>query len=270
MFRKQESTGVSGKIVAPMLPQTEQAVRRKNLTVEFIRSRKPASTGKQIDYFDAVVPGLALRVTDRGHKSFVMVARYPTHPKNPTRRFLAKVYIPPKGQGPTDHDEKPSETKITGGVLTLAEAREKARRWLELLSLGIDPADEERRRKVETEKRITFGDLREEFLKRYRTKSGKPLKKLVEARRILTGDFTAWDARAAIEIDAQDVAAAIRDIVDRGSPYQARNALQYVGCLFSWAVGNPEFGIKSSPAAGTQAGNTDRRQGSSRPSAEQL
>ena len=47
---------------------------RKNLTVEFIRSRKPAPEGKRIDYFDAVVPGLGLRVTDRGHKSFVLVS----------------------------------------------------------------------------------------------------------------------------------------------------------------------------------------------------
>jgi hypothetical protein len=64
---------------------------RKNLTVEFIRSRKSAPEGKRIDYFDALVPGLGLRVTDRGHKSFVLVARYPSHPKNPTRRLLGNV-----------------------------------------------------------------------------------------------------------------------------------------------------------------------------------
>jgi integrase len=87
-------------------------------------------------------------------------------------------------------------------------------------------------------------------LARYRTGSGKPLKKIGEARRILEGDFRAWNNRAAADIDAQDVAAAVRVISDRGSPYQARNALQYVGCLYGWAVGNLEFGIKASPVAG--------------------
>jgi hypothetical protein len=58
------------------------------LTDRFIRSRKPPQPGKRDDHPDAIVPGLALRVTDQGHKSFVLVARFPTHPTNPTRRAL--------------------------------------------------------------------------------------------------------------------------------------------------------------------------------------
>lgn len=50
---------------------------RQNLTDRFITSRKPAQPGRRDDYPDAIVPGLALRVTDRGHKSFVLVARFP-------------------------------------------------------------------------------------------------------------------------------------------------------------------------------------------------
>src|SRR6266478_4032600 len=55
---------------------------RENLTDRYIKTRKPAPIGKQVDYPDAVVPGLALRVTSRGSKSFVLIARYPLFPKN--------------------------------------------------------------------------------------------------------------------------------------------------------------------------------------------
>ena len=70
-------------------PILEQAVMAKNnLTDRFIASagRTPASGRK--DYPDAHVPGLSLRVTAAGHKSFVLIARYPLNPKNPTRRAL--------------------------------------------------------------------------------------------------------------------------------------------------------------------------------------
>jgi integrase len=216
-------------------------VSRKNLTVEFIRSRKPAPEGKRIDYFDAVVPGLALRITDRNHKSFVLVARYPSHPKNPTRRFLGNVYLPAKGEAPEDDE-------ITGGALTLAEARTKARRWLDLLSRGIDPAQQERSQKVEAGKRITFDELREAFLKHFEQK-----KKHGEAKRILAKDFAVWNGRLAAQIDAQDIDSAIQIILKRGAKYQARNAFGYIHTMYAWAKGRPALGIKSSPCEGLSA-----------------
>jgi hypothetical protein len=71
-------------------------VSRQNLTDRFIKSRENAPAGRRVDYPDAVVSGLALRVTDRGHKSFVLIARYPLQPKNPTRRALGDCYLPKK------------------------------------------------------------------------------------------------------------------------------------------------------------------------------
>ena len=98
---------------------------RQNLTDRFINSRKPAPAGQRQEYTDAIVPGLALRVTDRGHKSFVLISRYPSNPKNPTRRVLGYV-----------------------GVIGLDEARQKAREWLELVGKGIDPKAEEARQQL--------------------------------------------------------------------------------------------------------------------------
>src|ERR1700758_2596176 len=113
-----------------MLPREEQAVSRQTLTDRFITTRKPASAGRRDEYQDSIVPGLALRVTDRGHKSFVLVARYPSHPKNPTRRVLGDA-----------------------GAITLEQARERAREWLELIGRGVDPKVEDARRRAAAQRR---------------------------------------------------------------------------------------------------------------------
>src|SRR5262245_55082864 len=68
------------------------------------------------DTWDAVVPGLGVRTSASGRRTFVLMARYPGS-SNPTRRALG-VY----------------------GELSLEQAREKAREWLEQIRRNIDPA----------------------------------------------------------------------------------------------------------------------------------
>jgi integrase len=97
-------------------------------------------------------------------------------------------------------------------------------------------------------KRITFDELRGAFLKHFEQK-----KKHGEAKRILTKDFAVWNSRLAVQIDAQDVDAAIQVIIARGSKYQARNAFGYIRSMYSWAKGRPALGIKSSPCEGLSA-----------------
>ena len=123
----------------------EQVVARQNLTDRFVKSQKSAPAGQRYEYRDAIVPGLALRVTDRGHKSFVLVARYPSNPKNPTRRTLGDVR-----------------------AITLNEARQKARAWLGLIEKGIDPKTEEIRQRADAQRRQvnTFAAISAEFLDR--------------------------------------------------------------------------------------------------------
>jgi len=91
---------------------------RVKLTDRAIKAFKPAAAGKRDVYLDTLVPGLALRVTDnkKGHKSFVLIARYPQQPKNPSPRSLG-----------------------TYGAITLDQARDKARAWLAMIDKGIDP-----------------------------------------------------------------------------------------------------------------------------------
>jgi len=204
-------------------PERERAVARQNLTDRFITSRKPAKPGKRDDYPDAIVPGLALRVTDKGFKSFVLVARYPSHPKNPTRRALGNY-----------------------GALSLERAREKARNWLELIGKGIDPQTHEAREKAAAQRRQanSFAAVAAEFLDRH----ASGLRKEKEARTIIEGEFVKrWGARPISDIEPLEVSTAIRAIVNRGAPYQAHNALGYIRRLFNWAIGTHEFGMETSP-----------------------
>ena len=222
-----------------MLSRTEQALPRQNLTDRFVNSRKRAAPGKRDLYLDAIVPGLAVRVTDRGHKSFVLVTRYPSNPTHPTPRALGDCYIAKDG-------EPPPNPEIRHGALTLAEARQKARGWLELLGRGIDPKVEEaRQRAAEQHRQVnTFAAVAAEFLDRH----ASGLKKSVEARRIIESEFVKrWGPRPVTDIMPEEVAIAIRAIVNRGSPYQAHNALGYIRRLYSWAIGTHQFGVVSSP-----------------------
>jgi integrase len=206
-----------------MLPRREQAVSRQTLTDRFIGSRKAALPGKRDEYQDSIVPGLALRVTDRGHKSFVLIARYPSHPRNPTRRALGNC-----------------------GALSLDSARTKARRWLELIGKGIDPEIEEVREKAAAQRRQanSFAAVAADFLDRH----ASGLKKAKEARTIIEGEFVKrWGVRPVTEITLQDASGAIRAIVNRGAVYQAHNAFGWLRSLFNWAIGTGEYGIDVSP-----------------------
>jgi integrase len=205
---------------------------RRNLTDRFIKTRPPAPPGQRLDYWDALVPGLALRVTDRGHKSFVLIARFPLRPKNPTRRALGNY-----------------------GTLTLEEARQKAREWLAMIGRGVDPRIDEERRKAAARRRQanTFAAVADDFITRHIDVSVKNLGNRRTARRIIEGEFVErWGARPITDIAPLEVAAAIRAIVDRGARYQAHNAFGFLRGLFHWAIGTGEYGIEASPLARLQ------------------
>jgi integrase len=99
---------------------------KRPLTDRGIAALKPAEPGKRKLYWDAVVPGLAVRVTDTGVRAFVLVKRFPGKP-NPTARSIGKV-----------------------GAVTLEAARAQAREWLAQVAAGRDPAEVQRERERDT------------------------------------------------------------------------------------------------------------------------
>jgi integrase len=219
---------------------------RVTLTDRLLRAKKVAPKGQRLEFADAVVPGLRLRITDTGTKSFVLLARYPAKPKNPTRRLLGEVYLPPEGVEPA---VRTGNDLLGTGPWCLVEAREKARMWLAWISRNIDPAAEERRLTEATRPVVseTFGDLCNEFLER----CAKGWAKYAETKAMLEADFchaAKWKDRQAKEIQTEDVARAIRAIVPRGI-YAAHTAFGDVRRLFNWAIGSSEFGITINPTA---------------------
>jgi integrase len=110
---------------------------KRPLTDRSIAAIKAAGPGKRHLYWDAVVPGLAVRVTDTGVKAFVLVKRFPGNP-NATARSIGKV-----------------------GSVTLEAARTQAREWLAQVAAGRDPAEE-----AELRKRDTLRGVCEEWFQR--------------------------------------------------------------------------------------------------------
>jgi hypothetical protein len=123
----------------PDMPKTDH---RKDLTPTLIKGLRPAPEGDRYQVMDAVVPGFGVRVTDRGTKTFIMKTRFPGY-ANPARREIGNC-----------------------STMTLADARQKARRWRELIDQALDPAVEEERARQEAarQRAITFAAVAKDFI----------------------------------------------------------------------------------------------------------
>ena len=93
-----------------------------------IRALKAAPPGKRREYPDtgerggSAVPGLVVRVTDRGTESFALIARYPGK-RSKGEKTKGATYPERRALG-------------TYPEMSLAKAREKARAWRELIAAG--------------------------------------------------------------------------------------------------------------------------------------
>lgn len=191
---------------------------KKVLTDRAINALKPAPTGKRVTVHDALVPGLVVRVTDRGHKAFYLIARLP--PNNQGGRRLIGEY----------------------GKVGLDEARDTARRWHELIRKGVDPKDEQRRVKdaARREQASRFSLVAERFLER--TSNQRRAK---DVRRIVEGVLVpAWGDMMLADITRADVVGIVSDIAPR-APAQARAVFGVARALFNWAI--EVYGLEASP-----------------------
>ena len=89
--------------------------QRVYLTKTFIEAAKRTPATGRVEYRDAEVRGLLLRVSAFGYKSFSLCARFPGQ-HNPSRRSIGEY-----------------------GTVSLDEARETACQWKAMIRRGIDP-----------------------------------------------------------------------------------------------------------------------------------
>ena len=184
---------------------------------------KPAKPGTRYDVLDALVPNLLVRVTDTGSKAFVFRTRF-LGSRNPLRRVLGKV-----------------------GAMNIKQARDKARKWHELLDQHIDPAQQaEQDRLVALRSQgNTFLSVAEAYFAHLKSEGFK--KARVYEREIRKEFVSQWAARPIHDITQQDLAAIINSIKERGSPGQARELFGRAKSLWRWAIGCGAYGLTASP-----------------------
>jgi integrase len=179
------------------------------LTPKGIEALKPPPWGKRKLIYDALVPGLAVRVTDKGTKAFVLVARFPGS-QNPTARSLGLV-----------------------GRLTLEAARDRARDWLALIAQGRDPAQQAKQAEANTVKAV----CEDWFARRGRgqrsaAQSRSRLERLV---------YPTLGSMPIGEVRRSDVVR-LHDRLSENGGVIANRVVAMLGSIFSWySVRNEDF-----------------------------
>jgi integrase len=182
----------------------------RKLTDLFVERAKPPARGR-IEYFDAAFPGLALRITENGGKSWCAFYRF----SGRLRRFTIGRYPPIKP----------------------AQARKEAAAALERVREGFDPAEEKRaRRDVRSPDADGFSSVAYDYLDRHLAQNSAA-STYQEAKRDLEHDaLPKWGKRPIASITRRDVIDLIDGIIGRGSEIQANRTLARLRALFNWAI----------------------------------
>jgi integrase len=206
---------------------------RVNLTDRRIAALKPDKSGKRPELRDAVVPGLVVRVSPGGRRTFMLHRRFPGS-DNPVRRSIGEV-----------------------GALTLEQARKIARDWHEQIRRGVDPANEAKQRAEEVRRAALaarerdehrFANVAAEYLARRvtgRQRQARPVERIVRGTLI-----PAWGDKPVGEITRRDVIRLIEQINDRGAPVMAAAAFSQARTLFHWAEHRGAYHLDRSPCDG--------------------
>jgi integrase len=190
------------------------------LTDVLIRKLRPEE-GRQFEVFDSRVPGLAVRISPKGTKTFTLLYRAGRR----ARRMTVGRYP----------------------LLSLAEARARAERALREVSEGRDPAAAKQAARNRYDDQL-FTAVADEFVEKHAKRKTRTWR---ETERILKREFAgSWKHRQIQDISKQDLNRVLDGIVARNAPIAANGALAAVRKLFNWAI---ERGyVSTSPCAGTQ------------------
>jgi hypothetical protein len=188
---------------------------RRSLTAASVERIKPPAKGQQVEHFDKGYPGLALRVSYGGGKSWSFFYRI----SGKLRRMTLGAYP----------------------ALGLAGAREAWREARHAVQLGRDPAVVRKHKKGATD----FKNVSDEWLQRDQAKN----RTAASVRRALDQNvLPLWGERYIADIGRRDVLDLLDGIVDRGSPIMANRVHAHLHRLFKWSMGRDI--IASNPMAG--------------------
>jgi integrase len=162
--------------------------------------------------WDQVIKSFGIRVGDSGAVSFFVAARQRGGSRTPIKIGLGRY-----------------------PVLSLADARTRAKAVLRDLADGIDPRQQRalRQRAEEVEKAHRFDAVAEDFIARHvvRARTAKAIEQRI--RRELISRWGGWPIDG---VTRAQVVAMVDELVHRGHPEAARQSLVYARRLFSWAI----------------------------------
>lgn len=192
---------------------------KRALTDVTAKRLKPPPKG-QVDYFDKGYPGLALRISYGGRRSWIFFNRW---------------------------DGKLHRTQLgTYPAMSLAEAREAWREAREKADRSVDPGQ----KKAKAQAMDTMTAVANEFLKRHvatlkertREEYTRPIEKLIKPR---------WGHRTPSSINRADTLTLLDDVAENGGPYAANRTLALLKVFGNWSVergiidANPFASIKA-------------------------
>lgn len=191
------------------------------LTDRALNGLKP-KPGQQFELFDRSTPGLSLRVSPGGAKCFSLCYRI----AGCNRRLTIGRYP----------------------LVTLAEARKRARDALTQVARGLDPANEKIRVREQYASRLVPAVL-DDFIEHHAKRKTRNWK---ETERILRSEFAApWRKLPITLITRQAINSLVDDIVRRGTPSAANHAFAEIRKVLNWAVGQGY--LSHSPCLGMKA-----------------
>src|SRR4029453_16499902 len=186
------------------------------LTIRYLDQLQ--SHGKRFEVFDALVPGLAIRVSATGRKTFTLYYRH--------RGRMRRLGL---GRYPD---------------VLLEKARKIATQHRGRIFDGADPAGEKQSEHTQDENTVPA------LYERYRSQKEKNLRSWSEVRRIMEREvLPVWRHRRVVDIRRRDV----RELVEhkaRIAPIQANRGLQRISAMFTFAVdqdwieANPAWRVK--------------------------
>lgn len=193
---------------------------KRKLTTKFIEGQKPNPV-KRLDFRDELMPGLVLRVSTSGTKTFCL-----------HKRINGKMSRLTVGRF---------------GVVSLAEARERVRQIL----YEIETGRFEERTGVEVEAKPTLIDVIPDYIEKHAKVHNRDWKR----KEALLAKFPSLNGKRIDEIKRADVVKAC-DNIHKSAPVSANRALAHLKHLMAWCV---ERGmIDASPIAGMKPLSKER------------
>ena len=204
----------------------------RRFTEQMVERLRPPATGR-IEFGDEVCPGLLLRVTERGVRSFSVIYKV----------------VGEGGVSKTGRLLKGKQHRITLGqwpAIKLTEAREQARETLTAALEGRDLRDERR-----TENLIRATNTMESVTERFIRLHAKPnVKSWRNIERVLNLHVMPyWGDRVLRDIRRADVHQLLDGLVADGKKGTAREVRKHLSSLLNWAVDreivpdNPVYGM---------------------------